>query len=614
MFDFVQKNSLFIKVVLGGVALTFVGFGVGSYTAATDDPYLAKVDGVKIYKQDIERALNGRPADAATRQGVLENLVRKELLLADARSSGLVVSADELRRAILDIPGLQENGKFSKTQYELFLKSQGLSAPHFEKMIGDDLLIQKQLDSIAGSSLVSNAGIERVHQLIGQSREISAWVLRPQQFATEVKIDDEAVKAYYNAQSKRYQTPDMVRAQYVVLSQDKLAASIKVSNEEIRQYFEQHRAELAPEQRRVAHILIAAGKDADAAARTKAREQAEALLKELKTNPGRFAELARARSQDPGSAAQGGDLGYFAKGMMVKPFEDTAFKLAKGEMSGVVETDFGYHILRLDDIKQPDFAAVKEQVTARLQKQKATGALREQAEKLNELAYQQADSLKAASDTLKLPLETSDWLARDSKPTNPVLAHPKLLDALFSDDVLKGKHNSEAIEVAPGTLVVVRVAEHKPAAQKPLEEVAASIRQTLTDSKAAELASEKGKTLLATLKAGKAAAGESWGPMQTVSRQAPVSLSRDAARVVFSAPVAKLPAYAGAATDTGDYVIYRISKVTPAPAAKPEDQARLRQMLSQAMSNAEAMAYVESLRQRFKVVQRPITGGEDSQQ
>ena len=607
MFDFVQKNSLFIKVVLGAVALTFVGFGVGSYTAATDDPYLAKIDGVKIYKRDVERMLNGRPADAATRQGVLENLVRKELLLADARHAGLVVTAPELRKAIMEIPGLQDNGNFSKTRYEAFLTGQGLNVSQFERMISEDILIQKQLDSIAGSSLVSSAGIERFNQLIGQSRDISTWVLRPQQFADAVKIDDAAISAYYTAQAKRYQLPEMVRAQFVVLNQDKLAAEVAVSDEEAHKYFDQHRAELAPEQRRASHILITVAKDADAATRSKAREQAEALLKDIKANPGRFAELARSRSQDPGSASQGGDLGFFGRGMMVKPFEDTAFKLAKGELSGVVETDFGYHILRLDDIKQPDFAAVKAEVVSRLQKQKSSARLREQAEKLNELAYQQADSLKAISDTLKLPVETSDWLARDSKPANPLLGHAKVRDALFSDDVLKGKHNSEAIEVAPGTLVVVRVAEHKPAAQRPLAEVAASIRQTLIDTKAAELASEKGKSLLASLKAGKAVSGDNWTPSQTVSRQAPVSLSRDAARAVFSAQVAKLPAYTGAATDTGDYVIYRINKVTAAPAAKPEDQARLREMLGQAMSNAEAMAYVESLRARFKVQLRQQT-------
>ena len=237
MFDFVQKNSLFIKVVLGAVALTFVGFGVGSYTTATDDPYLAQVNGVGIYKQDIERMLNGRPADAPTRQTMLDNLIRKELLLADARAAGLMITPNQLRAAIAAIPNVQENGKFSPERYQSFLAQQGLNTEAFERLVREDMLIEKQLAGIASSTLVGSQQATQFYQLLAETRQVSHIALTPAQFASEVKIDDAAIEAYYKANTKRFQTPERVKLDYLMLSQDKLAADIKVADEKAAQYY-----------------------------------------------------------------------------------------------------------------------------------------------------------------------------------------------------------------------------------------------------------------------------------------------------------------------------------------------------------------------------------------
>ncbi len=599
MFDFVQKNSLFIKVVLGAVALTFVGFGVGSYTTATDDPYLAQVNGVGIYKQDIERMLNGRPADAPTRQTMLDNLIRKELLLADARAAGLMITPNQLRAAIAAIPNVQENGKFSPERYQSFLAQQGLNTEAFERLVREDMLIEKQLAGIASSTLVGSQQAAMFYQLLAETRQVSHVALTPAQFASEVKIDDAAIEAYYKANTKRFQTPERVKLDYLMLSQDKLAADIKVADEEAAQYYAAHTADFAKESRRVAHILLTAPQEA--AQRAKVKIEAEALLASLKADPSRFAELAKTRSQDPGSAKQGGDLGYFHRGAMVKPFEDRAFSLKKGQMSDLVETEFGFHVLRVDDIKTPPFAEVRGEVLAYLQKQKSAGVFREQLAKLTELSYQQADSLKPSADALKLTVTHSDWLTREApaKGASP-LDHAKLREAAFSEDVLKARHNSEPVEVAPGTVVVARVAEHQPAATQTLAQVTAQVRTELTAKRATELATEKGKALLARLQKGEALT-QNWAAPQTVSRQSPAGLSRDGARSVFATDTSKLPAYAGVTEASGEYRLYRVDSVKPAASADQAQQTQIRTLLAQMMSNAEAMAYVESLRPRFKV-------------
>ena len=298
MFDFVQKNSLFIKVVLGAVALTFVGFGVGSYTTATDDPYLAQVNGVGIYKQDIERMLNGRPADAATRQTMLDNLVRKELLLADARAAGLMITPNQLRAAIAAIPNVQENGKFSPERYQSFLAQQGLNTEAFERLVREDMLIEKQLAGIASSTLVGSQQATQFYQLLAETRQVSHVALTPTQFASEVKIDDAAIEAYYKANTKRFQTPERVKLDYLMLSQDKLAADIKVADEEAAQYYAAHTADFAKESRRVAHILLTAPQEAAQRAQFRDRD-----LDQARAQPGAARALAHGDAADLAGAA-----------------------------------------------------------------------------------------------------------------------------------------------------------------------------------------------------------------------------------------------------------------------------------------------------------------------
>ncbi|WP_275663318.1 SurA N-terminal domain-containing protein [Laribacter hongkongensis] len=599
MFEFVQKNTLVIKIILGAVALTFVGFGVGSYTAATDDAYLAKVGGEKIYKQDIERALNGQPADSAVRQQVLESLIRQKLLLADAGQHGMRVTDAELRRVIAGIPAFQDNGHFDSKRYEEYLQSQYMSAEQFQARIRDELMVQQQLSAFVDATFVSPGAVERVHKLLAEQRQINQYRLTAAQFLPGVKVDDADVQRFYDSNKARFQTPEKVRLEYVLLSLEELAKTVQVSEADVRKYYEEHKAELAgDEQRQVAHILIAVPKGASAADKARLKTEAEAIVKEVRSNPARFAALAQEKSADPGSAAKGGDLGWFGRGVMVKPFEDSAFKLAKGQVSDPVETEFGYHIIKVEGIKTPDLSTMQADIHARLARQKAGALYRQQLETLGDVSYQQSDSLKPVSEALKLPVQQTEWIVK-GQPGSGIAANPKVDEAAFSDDVFKGKHNSEVIDLGNERSVVVRVAAAEAAKLQPLAEVAPVIRKELADKAARELAVKAGEKLLAELKAGKTP-DVAWSAAQQVSRRDPAGLGRDVQRAVFSASVSKLPAYAGAAEGDG-FTLVRIDRLLPAGALTGAERQQLVGMLAQLQTAADATSYLNGLRAAYPV-------------
>lgn len=598
MFDFVQKNSTFIKVVLGAVALTFVGFGVGSYTAATSDPYLANVDGVKIYPRDVDRFLEGRPADAATRQAALDQLIQQQLLLAQARKSGLVITPQELQQAIAAVPAFHENGAFSKARYQEFLKQQSIQATDFEQKVRQDLLIQKQLNFVASSAFISRTSVSQLAHLLSETRTIQPYVLRPDNILKDIKVTEADARKAYDDKKSAYLTPEAVKLSYVEMSQDALAKSIKVTDAEVSRYYEEHKSELGGEERKVAHILIAAPADADAATQAKAKADIEAIAAELKANPSRFAEIAKSRSQDPGSAEKGGSLGFFSRGVMVKAFDDAAFTLEEGQLSPIVKTEFGYHILRVDAIRRPNLAALKPMIIERIQKQKANVAYRKQVEEAGELAYQKSDSLAAVSEKFNLALHTSDWLNRGDGETPSELSHPRVQEAAFSEDVLKQKHNSEAIDLGNGKALIVRVSEHRPARQQPFEEVRARIEAELVRKKAIKQIAEQGQAMLVELKAGKS--NPAWGPSQTVSREAPIGLPPELARLVFGVSPKATPGYVGAALPSGDFLMYRVDGITQAK-VDAQRNAAVAARATELHANAQALALVGSARAHSKV-------------
>jgi peptidyl-prolyl cis-trans isomerase D len=288
---------------------------------------------------------------------------------------------------------------------------------------------------------------------------------------------------------------------------------------------------------------------------------------------------------------------------MVKPFDEVAFSMKVGEIAGPVETQFGYHIIRLDAIKamqSTPLEAVRAQIEAEIRKPKVAKAFAEAADSFNNLVYEQFDSLQPAVDALKLTVQKSDWVSRAGGNPNPLLSNEKLLAALFSNEVLKNKHNTAAIEVQPNMLLAARVIEHKPAEGLPLDQVRKDILQHLADQAAMQLTEKEGRAALDKLNKGEPVA-LSWSAAQTVTLQKRQGLHPEAAQAVFGADAAKLPAYAGVPVSQGRFAIYRISRIKDVANADPEQRKALAKQLTQMTGQEQFTAYVASLRQRADV-------------
>ena len=343
-------------------------------------------------------------------------------------------------------------------------------------------------------------------------------------------------------------------------------------------------------------------KSADAAARQKAKAKADEVAAELKKNPNSFAELAKKYSQDPGSAAKGGDLGTFSRGSMVKGFDDAVFSMKVGEISGPVETEYGYHIIRVTTINAgsiKSFDQVRPEIERELKKQHAGRRLAELAEQFNNIVFEQSDTLKPAAELVKQAPQTSGWITR-SHADDPRLNHPKLLQALFSEDVLVNKRNTEAIEVAPGTIVAARLADHKPARVQAFEDVKAAIEKKLLQTRASQLAAEDGRKQLDQLREGKAAELK-WSTPELVSRADPKGFTEPVLRQVFKADADKLPAYAGVEAPEGGYMLLKVTRLVEPQKIDSAQQKQLSEALAQMVGEEQFTAYLASLKSKAKI-------------
>jgi peptidyl-prolyl cis-trans isomerase D len=433
-------------------------------------------------------------------------------------------------------------------------------------------------------------------------------VLSPEQFTAKVQIAPEAVKAYYDANQDQFKLPEKVRVEYAVLALEGIQSQVKLTQDQVEKYYEERRAQFEkPEERRASHVLIAVASGATPEQKAKAREKAEALLVQAKKSPRAFAELAKKNSEDPGSAMEGGDLGFFAHGKMVKPFDDAVFAMQVGDITGPVETQFGFHVIKLDAIKPsegPNLETVKAQVEEELRKAEAGKRFAEAAETFSNLVYEQPDSLKPVAEELGLELQTSGWITRQGGADHPLLNSEKFLRALFTDDALKQERNTEAVEIAPNMLVSARVVEHQPAQLRPFEDVRAEIVSRLTHDKAVVLAKQEGEALLAQLQKGESN-GHAWSAPQMVTRERRAGLHPDGAQAVFGADVSKLPAYVGMSMPDGRYVIYRISHIVDVDTVDAEARKMLARQLEQVFGMEADTARLNGLKQRTDVEINP---------
>lgn len=625
MFDAVRNNKRIVQGFLVLITLPFAFWGVDSYvhnTGAGND--VAKVGNVKITQQQYQEAwrdqqqrlrqMMGASFDPAmmdspeAKQAVLNSLIDRSILLQEAAKNRLSASDNMLRDIISKIPALQENGQFSMDRYEAALKAQGLTQAGFEAQMRQDITLQQLASAISDTGMVSSSVVDALLRIQSEERLVSELRIPAAQFADKVKPTDEDLKKYYDQHKAAFKVPEELRAEYVQLSLDTLLPQITIKPEDVKSWYDSHKERFQqPEERRASHILIMVDAKASPADKAKAKAKAEAVLKEVQQNPGKFADIAKRDSQDPGSAAKGGDLGFFAKGAMVKPFDDAVFKLKDGQLSGLVQSDFGYHIIKLTGIKAGKVASldeVKGQIETELKKQEASRKFAEMAEAFSNTVYEQADSLKPAADKFKLTVQQSGWLTRQANPANGVLGNAKLLGALFGDDAVKNKRNTDAVEVAPNTLVAARVVEYKPASMKTFESVKAQLLQVVKAQQMADLAKKAGEAQLAALQKGEGAKSGTWTPARAISRlNGSQMVPPPALQAIFKAKVAKLPAYAGATFPNGvGYVIYRIEKVSQPEMLDETKRQQLHQEYTNLSSQEDFGAYLSALRSRYKVV------------
>lgn len=624
MFDFVHKKKRVVQIIMGLAVLPFLFWGVESYRSDDGEDYVAVAAGEKIHRQEFDQAMRNQQEGMRSAMGenfndamldrpevrsaVLEGLIQQRLLKHEASRAGIAVEDDQLVQMIQNISAFQEDGTFSKQRYEELLRGQGMSPLTFEARVRDELVRQQLVAPYSEHGFVPRTVAERVMRLSGETREISLVQIEPEQFLPQIKPDDAAIKSYYDTHRSEFQLPEQVRVEYLVLSLDDLAEQYQVSTDEAMKYFDEHKGEFGQtEERRASHILIGVPADASEAEKEAARAKAEQLLAQIRQAPQSFAEFARQHSQDPGSAANGGDLGFFARDTMVKAFEDTVFKMKPDEISDVVETDFGFHIIKLmaiKDAKRVSFDEIRDQIEQEIKKEKATEIFSEMADSFSNIVYEQNDSLKPAAEEFNLPIERSGWISRNGgKP--PYFTDEKLLQAMFSEDAIKNNRNTEAVEVAPNILVAARVVDHKAARVPPITELKDEIAQLIARQEAGKAAINEGREKLAQLQAGTSGV-VTWGETRRVSRKEPQGLDADTLRAVFKADATALPSYTGVTDAQGGFTLIRVSDVVQ---ADPPDSTELRafaKQLQQMLTQEELSSYLAEVMKRYDVSLRNV--------
>ena len=635
MFDFIRKHTkitmwlLFLLIVP-----SFVLLGLNDHNPSSgSSDAVARVDGRDItqaewdaaHRTEIDRLRASMPTldvklldSPEARYATLERLVRDRVMATAAEKSHLNTSDQRLARELQDNPQIaalrKPDGSLDMERYRQLLGTQGLTPEMFEANVRADLSTRQVMTGVAATGFSSAAVADAALNAYFEKRELQLARFNPADYAAKLIPAEADLEQYYQANLNLFRAPEQASIEYVVLDADAVSKAIVLNESDLKTYYEQNAQRLSgAEERRASHILLNAPKSAPAAEREAAKAKATQLLAAVRKAPETFADLARKNSQDTGSAAKGGDLDFFARGAMVKAFEDAAFALKKGEISELVESDFGFHIIRLTDIKTPkqrSFEEMRPEIEAELKKQQIQKKFAESAEIFTNGVYEQAESLKPVAERLKLEIRNAANINRTPAPdAKGVLANAKFLNALFSADALEKKRNTEAIEAGPNQLASGRVTQYTPAKALPLAEVKDRVRALWLAARSAEEARKDGAAKLAAWKANPTAA--TLPETMVVSRAATKNLPPLLLDAALRADPAALPALSGVDLAAQGYAVIKVTQVLP---REPRDEAATRQeraQYTQWWTAAESLAYYKLMQERFKVefkVSKPIPG------
>jgi len=630
MFDFIRKHTkvtmalLFLLIVpsfiLVGMNSNGPSGASGTVVAVVDGKDITQPEWDAAHQNEVSRLRGTMPTldiklldSPEARYATLERMVRDRVLAAAAAKGGLVVADQKLQRLYAEDKAIAAfrlpDGRFDRAG---FIAQTGMSPEQYESGLRADLATRQVLVGVASTGLASKAVADVSLNAFFEKREAQVARFNAADYAARVNPGDTEIEQFYKDNQALFQAPEEATVEYVVLDLDAVKKTVTVNEQDLKTYYEQNVQQLAgTEERRASHILIEAPASAPAPDREKAKAKAQELLAAVKKAPDSFAELARKNSQDPGSAAAGGDLNFFARNAMVKPFADAVFAMKKGDVSDVVETEFGYHVIKLTDIKAPkqkSYEEMKPTLEAEVKQQLAQKKFAETAETFSNAVYEQSESLRPIAERLKLEVKTATRLTRVPAPgAAGVLANPKFLNALFSPDALEKKRNTEALETGPSQLVSGRITQYTPARTLPLAEVKDRVRASLQQQRGAEMARKEGAEKLAAWKAAPA----------TATLPAPVVVSRDQTQqlpapvvsATLSADTSAMPAFVGVDLGSQGYAIVKVVKVVPRPEQAPASAQQDKMQYTQWWTAAESLAYYNILKERFKAdikVARPV--------
>ncbi len=573
-----DKSQSWISKALVGlivVLLAFTGFEA-IFNNPGNQQTAAKVNGEEISLSELSLAVEmqrrqlaqqfGRDFDTSLiddgllRNAALNDLIDRRLLVQAARASDFALSQAALDQIILQTPEFQENGQFSAARFDQVIRQMGYGRLQFRQMLEEEILIGQLQAAIAGSGFVTEQEVRNFMRLDKQTRDFGLYRIKAD--AAAIQVGDDELQAYYEQNAARFMTPEQVVIEYVELKKDSFFDQVDVSEDELRARYQTEIANLG-EQRRAAHILIESGD-------VRTDKDARALIDELRqrlANGEDFAELARSASEDTGSAADGGDLGFAAAGVYDPDFEAALFALTKGQVSEPVRTEFGWHLIKLLDTQEadvPSFAALREKIERDLKAEKVEQRFVEAVRELEGLAFEEADLQRPAQE-LGLRIQTSAPFGREGGNSG-VTANRQVIQQAFSAELLDGGANSQALELDAETVVVIRVKEHQQPQRMALDDVREQIRTTLQREAAAQVAQQRGEELLSSLREGKTPADQehTWEIHEAATR-ALEGIEPQVLQTLFRMPKpeeAQKPQFAGVALGNGDYVLLRLTGVS----------------------------------------------------
>lgn len=623
MFDLVHKHKRIAQFILALIMIPFAFFGVDYYFRSGGAPGdVATFDGGKISETEFAQAVlqqqdalrrNAQGVDPAifdnpeVRFNLLQQLVRERLLEKKGADLRFAVPNAQVAERIAADPRFRDGDRFSLDVYKRLLAQAGIPEPAFEASIRKQLLAEKLVDPISRGGIVARTTGETFVNLVEQRREVLVGLVDAEQYAKDVKVDEAQAKAFYDANTAAFNTPEEARFEYVSLTQDALLGQVAVTPDEVKaQYANAAKTYTQEEQRDAAHILIAVKPDASDADKAAAKKRAEELAAQAKASPAKFAELARQHSQDPGSAPQGGELGSNPRGTMVKSFDDAVFAMKVGEIAGPVQSEFGWHVIKLNNVaaaKVRPFDEVKAQIETDLGRQKVAQKFAAAADEFQNLVYEQAGSLAGVGKALNLPVQTSAWVTR-AQAQEIARGNAKFVQALFSPESISGRRNTEAIEVGPNSLLAGRIVEYKPAAPRPFADVKDEILRQLTRQAASEMAQKAGREKLGLLEQGKSEkdAGLAFSkPLLLARNQPQAGVTPEALTRIFQIDAAKVPQFVGVTGERGGLAIYKVVRVITPPPAEPAKLAAATSRIGELHNREVFDAYVNALRAKANV-------------